>query len=556
MKPSNLFYIFLFIITGMQLKAQPQIELQLLASGFNAPVGIVNAGDDRLFILEQRGLVRIIDKEGEIMETPFLDLSDIVSQSGFERGLLGLAFHPDYIENGYFYVNYTREPDGTTVVSRFSSDSVNENLADRNSEIQLLTVEQPYSNHNGGQLLFGPDGYLYIALGDGGSGGDPQNNGQDLTTMLGKILRIDVNADGDTGYGIPEDNPFIGEETALDEIWAYGLRNPWRNSFDRFTGDFWIADVGQGAREEINFQPAASEGGENYGWRCYEGNLTYNLEDCNENEDMVSPVFDYSHQGSGCTGSVTGGYVYRGAKYNGMFGIYIFADYCTGRLYTVTQNEEGFEGQQAGSLDATEITSFGEDQYGEIYLAMQNAGEIYKVVETGDCMPVARIEDEQTVFDIQQGDTVVLNAFYNPELEYQWYIDEEPVLDGTEYILGISEPGMYSVQVTNPENGCSNTSVAVEARLATSVPALKLLADVRIFPNPVSEIIHIEGLPSGEKTLIYIFDVNGSAVHSVSSFESASVRIPAGKLSPGFYTLKVLHGDEVFQDRIIVAKAR
>jgi len=552
MKPGNLLYIFLFFMIWLQVNAQPQIELQLLTSGLNEPVGIVNAGDNRLFILEQRGLVRIIDDEGTLMESPFLDISDIVSQSGFERGLLGLAFHPDYSENGYFYINYTRESDGTTIVSRFSADSTDQNLADRNSEIQLLTVEQPYANHNGGQLLFGPDGYLYIALGDGGSAGDPQNNGQDLTTMLGKILRIDINAENDAGYGIPPDNPFVDDNAALDEIWAYGLRNPWRNSFDRYTGDFWIADVGQGEREEINFQPAGSEGGENYGWRCYEGNLPYNTEDCSGNENMVPPVFDYNHQGSGCTGSVTGGYVYRGAKFNGMFGVYIFADYCTGRLYTVNQNPEGFEGLPAGNLDATEVTSFGEDQFGEIYVVMQNAGEIYKVVETGDCLPVAMIAEEDSVFAIQPGGLVVLNAFHNPVLEYQWFKDEEPVMNETEHVMEVTEAGMYSVQVTNPENGCSNTSAPVEVRLATSAADLKLLNVVRVFPNPANKMIQIEGLPVQGKTAIYLFDMRGNAIHTESSIVTGSLRISTGSLSPGMYTLKVLHGNEVLQEKIIV----
>jgi glucose/arabinose dehydrogenase len=553
MKSGNLLYVFLFFMIWMQVNAQPQIELQLHASGLNAPVGIVSDGDSRLFILEQRGLVRIIDQEGNIMDPPFLDVSDVVSQSGFERGLLGLAFHPEFIENGYFYINYTREPDGATVVSRFSADSANQNIADRNSEMQLLTVEQPYANHNGGQLLFGPDGYLYIALGDGGSGGDPQNNGQDLTTMLGKILRVDVNADNNAGYGIPPGNPFVDDTSALDEIWAYGLRNPWRNSFDRYTGDFWIADVGQGAREEINFQPAGSKGGENYGWRCYEGNLPYNTQGCNGNENMISPVFDYNHQGSGCTGSVTGGYVYRGAIFNGMFGVYLLADYCTGKLYTVTQNQEGFEGLPAGNLAETEITSFGEDQYGEIYLAMQNAGEIYKVLETGDCLPVARIKNEESIFEVESGGQVIISAFYNPVLEYQWYKDEEPIINESEPVLEVTEAGMYLVQVTNPENGCSNTSVPVEVRLATSASALKLLNEVRIFPNPAKEMIQVEGLPSPGKTIITLFDVMGNMIYTESSVETGSHSISAGALSPGLYTLKILHNDEVLQERIIVA---
>jgi glucose/arabinose dehydrogenase len=556
MRTRKLFYIFLFFTIWLQGNTQPQIELQLLTSGLNAPVGIVNAGDSRLFILEQRGLVRIIDREGNLIDPPFLDISDIVSRSGFETGLLGLAFHPDYIENGYFYVNYTRQTDGNTIVSRFAVDSSNENIADSNSEFQLLTVEQPYANHNGGQLLFGPDGYLYIALGDGGSGGDPLNKGQDLTTMLGKILRIDVNVENDTKYGIPAGNPFVDDETALDEIWAYGLRNPWRNSFDRYTGDFWIADVGQSAREEINFQPAGSKGGENYGWRCYEGNLPYNMENCVGEDQMVAPVFEYNHHGSGCTGSVTGGYVYRGAKFNGMFGVYIFGDYCTGRLYTVTQNAEEFEGLQAGNLAATEITSFGEDQFGEIYLAMQNAGEIYKVVETGDCLPVARLTDEQVLYEIQPEGQVVLNAFYNPSLEYQWYKDDEPVMEETMHVLEVSSAGIYSVHVTNPENGCSNTSAPVEITLATSAPILKLLADVSIFPNPAHEMIRIEGLPALGKTLIFLFDVKGNMIHSASSFETSSYRIPTGTISPGLYTLKVSNGTEVMHEKIIVTGSR
>ena len=283
----SLFFFLLYV----PLSAQVQLETQSFATGFADPVAIVNAGDDRLFVVQQRGLIRILDLAGNVAETPFLDLSGVVSQSGSETGLLGLAFHSEYHENGYFFVNYTRASDGSTVVSRFSTDTNNPDLANRESEIQLLTVNQPYSNHNGGQLLFGPDGYLYIALGDGGSGGDPQNRGQNLNTFLGKMLRIDVDVEDGAGYGIPADNPFVNDETALDEIWAWGLRNPWRNSFDRLTGDFWIADVGQNSREEINFQPAGSAGGENYGWLCYELKQPNNHADCRTQEKDIFQVF-------------------------------------------------------------------------------------------------------------------------------------------------------------------------------------------------------------------------------------------------------------------------
>ena len=251
------------------------IQLQLVVSGLNLPVTVTNAGDGsgRLFIVQQTGQIRILNG-GTLLPTPFLNISGLVSCCG-EQGLLGLAFHPDYANNGFFYVNYTNVA-GNTVVARYEVSPTDPNVADPNSAQTVLTQNQPFSNHNGGQLAFGPDGYLYIALGDGGSGGDPQENGQNLQTWLGKILRVDINGDDFPGdpnrnYAVPPGNPFVGDPNALDEIWAYGVRNPWRCTFDRLTGDFFIADVGQNAWEEINFQPAASAGGENYGWDVLEG---------------------------------------------------------------------------------------------------------------------------------------------------------------------------------------------------------------------------------------------------------------------------------------------
>ena len=287
---------FIFFLFYVPLSAQVALDFRPFVAGLTDPVALVSAGDDRLFVVQQRGLIRILDLEGNLSDAPFLDLSGVVSQSGSETGLLGLAFHPEYHENGYFFVNYTRASDGNTVVSRFSVDENNPNLAGRENEIQLLTVNQPYSNHNGGQLLFGPDGYLYIAPGDGGSGGNPNNNAQNRNILLGKILRIDVDAANETGYGIPPDNPFADDESARSEIWAWGVRNPWRKSFDRLTGDFWIADVGPNSREEINFQSAGSPGGENYGWRCYEGNQ-FELDNTEEGVYAVQ----VTHPENGCT---------------------------------------------------------------------------------------------------------------------------------------------------------------------------------------------------------------------------------------------------------------
>ena len=258
-----------------------------------------------------------------------------------KRGLLGLAFHPDYENNGYFYLNYTGSG-GDTRVSRFSVSS-DPDVADANSEVVLFIQDQPEANHNGGNLEFGPDGYLYIGLGDGGGFDDLDNNAQDTSQLLGKMLRIDV--DNGNPYGIPDDNPFIGPDGIPDEIWAIGLRNPWRYSFDALTGDLWIADVGQNIWEEINKQPASSAGGENYGWRCYEGDVSFNTSGCAPIENYVFPVYDYSHANNNC--SVTGGFVYRGNEMPEHYGKYFFCDYCSGTFWTLTEDGGNYYGRRS-----------------------------------------------------------------------------------------------------------------------------------------------------------------------------------------------------------------
>ncbi|MFW6370673.1 MAG: PQQ-dependent sugar dehydrogenase [Bacteroidota bacterium] len=533
--------------------AQPQLDRELVASGLDSPTGIVNAGDERLFVIEQRGHVQIMDEEGNLLQTPFLDLSDVVSQSGFETGLLGLAFHPDYSEDGYFFINYTRETDGNTVVARFTVDPENPNQAIRESEVQMLIVEQPYANHNGGQLLFGPDGYLYIALGDGGDAGDPHDNGQDLTTMLGKMLRVDVNADNDSGYVVPPDNPFVGEEDALDEIWAYGLRNPWRNSFDRHTGDFWIADVGQNDFEEVNFQPSGSSGGENYGWRCYEGNASYNTEGCGDQENYVFPVFDYPHEGEGCSGSVTGGYVYRGALYNGMYGVYVFADFCTGNVYTITLASEGFEGELVENFGGNEITSFGEDQYGELYVVMQSSGEIHRLVEASDCNPVAMIAAEDTVLVIEPDSSIMLQAAFNPALDYQWYMNDESLAGEMQHELEVTEEGMYQVHVTNPENGCTAVSEALEVTSTPTSAGLKELGRVQVFPNPATDVLFIKGLPLYGGSYVNLFDSKGTAIYSKETGNQRKMKISITDFPPGMYYLQIIHDGEILKKKIMVS---
>ncbi len=314
--------------TGIAARQSGVVDfgLDLVANGFDQPVQVVDAGDGsgRLFVVEQSGRIRIV-QDGQVLPEPFLDLSDLVSCCG-ERGLLSVAFHPDYANNGESFVDYT-DTNGDTVVARYQVSATDPNRADPASAEVILTVDQPAANHNGGLLLFGPrDGYLYIGLGDGG-GGNGQN-GQDLSTVLGKILRIDVDRPSSTlPYGIPPDNPFVDQPGARPEIWAYGVRNPWRFSFDRVTGDLWIGDVGSGTYEEVSYQPAASPGGENYGWNLMEGHECRAEGGCDE---FVAPVSGFDHD-EGCV--VTGGYVYRGTEMPELEGIYLFADYCSGRVW-------------------------------------------------------------------------------------------------------------------------------------------------------------------------------------------------------------------------------
>lgn len=371
---SNILFVasYIFII-----KAQPSIHLLPIASGLERPVAITHAGDTRLFIVEQSGKIRIVESSGILQAQPFLDISDLVT-GGNEQGLLGLAFHPDYKSNGFFYINYTGK-DNYTHISRFSVSDFDPDLADPASEFPVLSFAQPYSNHNGGDIKFGPDGYLYIATGDGGSGGDPQNNAQDTTRMLGKILRIDV--DNGNPYSIPETNPFAGNKPGLDEIWAFGLRNPWRISFDRITGDLWISDVGQNSYEEINFQPASSSGGENYGWRCYEGIHPYNTSDCLEAENYVLPVFEYSHISTGGC-SVTGGFIYRGSKYPAMNGYYFFTDYCNDEIWSLHNSTGTWINISHDRYSGNNFSTFGEDINGELYVAGIASGNIYAIQDT------------------------------------------------------------------------------------------------------------------------------------------------------------------------------
>lgn len=359
-----------------------RLTVELVASGLNDPIGVANAGDgsERLFVVQRGGQVRVIDPDGALLATPFVDLSDRVTAGG-ERGLLGLAFHPDFAANGRLFVHYSRLGDGATVISELTAAG-DRSSASPASERVLLTVSQPFANHNGGQIAFGPDGYLYIGLGDGGSGGDPQGNGQNRQTLLGKILRLSVDGSPAPGkaYGIPSSNPYAAGGSApgagLPEIWAYGLRNPWRFSFDRGTGDLYIGDVGQNAWEEVDRQPVDSRGGENYGWNAFEGRHCFSA--CS-GVTYVPPIAEYSHD-MGC--SVTGGYLYRGLRQPALKGFYLFGDYCAGTLFTVPGGG-GTLTPKPVAATGLQISSFGEGEDGEIYLVDLGGGGLYRVAVSG-----------------------------------------------------------------------------------------------------------------------------------------------------------------------------
>jgi glucose/arabinose dehydrogenase len=365
-----------------------------VASGLTEPVFVTNAGDgsNRLFIVQQTGQV-VIFKNGSLLPAQFLDISASVSNftnAGSEQGLLSLAFDPNFAGNGFFYVTYTTDNNDptfiySTTLARYQVANGNPDLADASSGTVLLSIPKKYSNHNGGMIAFGPDGYLYMSMGDGGSGGDPDNNAQNLHSMLGKILRLDVESTPAVGkkYVIPSTNPFFGssDPAVKQEIWAYGLRNPWRFSFDRSSGDLYIGDVGQNVEEEVDFQPSSSTGGQNYGWHIREGNRCYSpSSNCAMPSHYVPPVATYDHGSNDSFGcSITGGYVYRGSVSPALQGVFFYGDFCSGKLLALFKNPNNTWTSGLVTDTNFSISTFGQDEQGELYLADYGGGEVVKV---------------------------------------------------------------------------------------------------------------------------------------------------------------------------------
>lgn len=354
------------------------LEFEPVATGLGFITDVAATSDGRFLVTTKTGAIRVIAADGTVLATPFLDLTGQVATHS-EHGLLSIALHPQYNANRTFTIGYS-DTDGTSRVARYQADASNPNRADPSTAEIVFSQPQPFANHDSGKLAFGPDGFLYIALGDGGGGGDPNDNAQDGDTFLGSILRIDVDTtEGDKKYGIPADNPFVGDPNVRDEIWAMGLRNPWRFSFDRDTGELYIADVGQGSWEEINLEPPGFPGGGNYGWRCYEGFEPFNLTGCGPASNYEFPIYVLP-QPAFC--AVIGGHVYRGSTYAGLVGTYLFADLCSGTVKGIRRNDAGvWQLSAVGQTPVGSLTTFAEDSDGELYVG-SGSGTIYKIGAT------------------------------------------------------------------------------------------------------------------------------------------------------------------------------
>ena len=487
-------WLSLCLLFTAVLSAQPALFVEPYQSGFSNPVDITHCGDDRLFVVEKTGQIRIITGNGTLLPTPFLNLMDSVSSNGNEQGLLGLAFHPDYQNNGFFYVYFTQEPTEQARLYRYSVDANDDDRADPQSGVFLMEIPQNARNHNGGCLKFGPDGYLYISSGDGGGSGDPLNLAQNPLDRRGKMLRIDVDqTDPGLPYAIPVSNPFTGAADTLDEIWSLGLRNPWRFSFDRQTGDMYIGDVGQADREEINYEPAGFAGGANYGWRCYEGELPETTTGCQPQSAYDAPIHTYESNDP-IGRSVTGGFVYRGDWAPTLQGKYLYGDFVSGRIWALDRDGGG-QWFNEELLDWTnfQLSAFGENAAGELFLAGHNNNIIYRV--RGDvCAPSQTLNNqvlaEQTYraeTSIETNGTVETGAF-------------SALVAGQHIRLQAgfhAEAGSAFLATVSPNTTCPSNNPA-RLQLPSPIPLRQLTTSLlRISPNPSNDHFQLTGWADG-----------------------------------------------------------
>ncbi|NWF89255.1 MAG: PQQ-dependent sugar dehydrogenase [Ignavibacteriaceae bacterium] len=533
---------------------------------FSNPLDLQNSADgtNRIFVVEQTGIIYVFENYSDVsVKKIFLDISDSVS-SGGEMGLLGLAFHPNYENNGYFFVNYTKsQPYRRTLIVRFQVSSTNSDSADRHSSKILMEIPQPYSNHNGGQLSFGPDGYLYIALGDGGSGGDPQNNAQNKSSLLGKLLRIDVDqAQGNKNYSIPIDNPFVNNNQGYkEEIFAFGLRNPWRFSFDIPSNRLWCADVGQDAWEEIDL---IVKGG-NYGWRCYEGSHDYDLDGCTSTE-YIPPVWEYSHQEGS---SITGGFVYRGSNIPELFGKYIYADFISRKIWALTYDGVNPAVNQLLLTANGSISSFGVDENNELYICSFN-GRIYKLKSNSSIDAPSNLRvvsnsptsielewndnsDNETGFKIER--QVGTNAF---ELVDSVAANVTSFLDNS-----ISNAFSYGYRVSAFNSTSSSSYSNVASFVTKTDDKLNSLPENfqlnQNYPNPFNPTTNIEYAINRRQTItLKIYDSLGHDIETLVSGEKDagyySVDFQASNLSSGVYFYQIKGGSFIETRKMILMK--
>ncbi len=505
--------LILFVTLTSNLFAQTY-TLSSYCTGFSSPITMAQApGDDRLYIVEQPGTIRIINTNGTAVAGDWLDIQSRVYDNGNEQGLLGLAFPDDYQTTGYFYVYYTIDSagssaDGDNRVSRFSRSTGNPLVADPNSEVVLFTVPDNASNHNGGCIQFGPDGYLYVGMGDGGGAGDIPNNAQNNLTKMGKMLRINVDA---PGYTDPVSNPFYGVAGYIGSTWAKGLRNPWKFSFDRITGDMWIGDVGQDAHEEIDHQLASSTGGENYGWRCYEGLFPYNTSGCQPQNTYNSPVADVP-QSTGPMCSITAGEVYRGAMWNDLYKKLFFSDYCNDYFWTLTWDTAGggvYDTTRHNNLSGSHfIVAMNQDTRGYIYAADISNGTIYRV-NSSNCTPAAVIETPLNQIVTCDGNPIQLVSAPGTGLNYQWLFNGSPIGGAIDSTYLASAPGNYQLIVNKPSCGVNPTDTSSILVLGSSTtPTVSLNATADTACISLTTVV-LTGTPSGGDYLSPYVDAGG-----------------------------------------------
>lgn len=528
------------LVLAAQPLNKPKINLNNWATGLTEPVALANAGDSRMFVVERAGVIKIISDSMTVLSRPFLNISGPVQSAGGEQGLLGLAFAPDYATSGYFYLYYIfGSGAGQSRISRWQVSS-DPDSADTASEEVVYSVPQPYSNHNGGDIHFGPDGYLYIAFGDGGSGNDPENSGQSLNEPLGDMLRIDVSDPGTT-YTIPPTNPWQNNGDTLPEIWASGLRNPWRWGFDRLTGDMWMGDVGQNAWEEIDFWPAGDNSGPNFGWVCREGLVAtpgVSQANCGSASDYIGPTSVHSHGDGWC--SVIGGRVYRGSWYPHLYGQYIFTDYCAGDFLTYGAGSNYDVDTMLLTTNAG-YAAFGEDMDGELYVADQANGRVRKIY---DACPMADpvITSEGDVLTATDGTT------------YQWYLDGVAIsgATGQSYIAPVS--GNYQVRVNfgTPCNLWSDTLTFIVTGLDE-----EHIGGLMVFPQPAAASVILERGNAAGAWSLEVFDAAGRVALSNSwPVGGARTMVDVSALPNGHYTVRCMDvlGATVARKPLVIAR--